>query len=53
MCGKTYIMAYLKERIYRSLSEHGIEDDDKFFEEFCKKYNIDPNKQGNMLIYKK
>ena len=53
MCGgKTYIIAYLKECLIRKLSDQEMKEDDKFFEEFCKKYTIDL-KTINTFIYTK
>ena len=53
MCGKTYIMKYVREYLYGSLSEKEIEDDNELFEEFIKKYGLDTYIQRNMFIFKK
>ena len=48
MCGKTHVLLYVREFILKDLSEKGIEEKEKLFEDFCKKYNI--NLQKNLLI---
>ena len=49
MCGKTHVLLYLRECIAKDLSEKGIMDYDKFFDEYSQKYDIDMNR--NLLIY--
>jgi hypothetical protein len=49
MSEKTYVMAYFIESMSRKPFEKGSESEEKFFEDFCKRHNIDLNK--NLLIH--
>lgn len=53
MCGKTHVLLYIREFVLKDLSEKEIEDKEKKFEEFIKKYDINLDKPKNMFIYSK
>jgi hypothetical protein len=53
MCGKTHVLLYVREFILKDLSDKEIEDKEKKFEEFIKKYNISLDKPKNIFIYPK
>jgi hypothetical protein len=53
MCGKTRVLLYVREFVLKDLSEKEIEDKEKKFEEFIKKYDINLDNPKNMFIYSK